>query len=759
MRKLHWVALVSLLLAKPALALTEKIRPQQKLNYANTLYPIDASEMSARIVADCYANSGGRPVLSCTFNFGGIYWNDQNTSWDKWQWKGVSIQTTQVPGYAPQTVTNELYGSVYNICPSSDGFSLWPNAPLCYRDTPVVADCDQCKKNVPKEAQPQGVGNPIFPLGQIKIETKVDYENARGTLRFVRTYRSDIHTWTHNYNISLVDLKDSTTEHPANSCYLEKDTSASGRYCYPYFETSTSNDIVLRRGAMRPRYFSSSNNFKGDADIRDRITPATTAGVTTFTALNGETDAKEIYDASGRLLTSTALNGQVTTFEYSTQTTPLTIAPKPGLLIKVTDAYGSSLNFTYDSAGRMQKMIDPAGGIYIYNYTAHQDLASVTYPDGKTIQYLYEYPGDKSALTGIIDENNVRYATFSYLDGLPRSTEHAGGVYKYTVEYQYDIQMKATDPLGTAYGYQHTTILGTKRLTSFIQPGANGSPSASSRISYDTNGNVKSITSLDGKVTSYYYDLSRNLETRRVEGDGTTGARTITTSWHAQFDQPLQIAEPKRITLYSYDDHGNVLTRTVQATTDANGASGFGATLNGTPQVWTFTYDNFGNMLTVKGPRSEINAITTFTYDTEGNLASQTNAAGHTTSYSNYDANGRVGRIVDPNGLVTDMSYTSRGWLSSVSVGGETTSYEYDGVGQMTQATMPDGSTLRYTYDDAHRLNRIVDSLGNSINYTLDAMGNRTAEQSKDPTGTLTRQITRVMDALNRVQKITGALQ
>ena len=38
-------------------------------------------------------------------------------------------------------------------------------------------------------------------------------------------------------------------------------------------------------------------------------------------------------------------------------------------------------------------------------------------------------------------------------------------------------------------------------------------------------------------------------------------------------------------------------------------------------------------------------------------------------------------------------------------------------------------------------------------------MGNRTNEQVKDPSGTLARQTTRVYDALNRLQTVTGAIQ
>jgi hypothetical protein len=49
-------------------------------------------------------------------------------------------------------------------------------------------------------------------------------------------------------------------------------------------------------------------------------------------------------------------------------------------------------------------------------------------------------------------------------------------------------------------------------------------------------------------------------------------------------------------------------------------------------------------------------------------------------------------------------------------------------------------------------------SLGNTVSHTLDGMGNRMAEQVESPSGNLQRNITRVYDALNRIQQVTGAL-
>jgi len=145
-----------------------------------------------------------------------------------------------------------------------------------------------------------------------------------------------------------------------------------------------------------------------------------------------------------------------------------------------------------------------------------------------------------------------------------------------------------------------------------------------------------------------------------------------------------------------------------------------------------------------------------------GDLQSISNAAGHVTQFTLYDRAGRVKQMVDPNGVVTDTVYTLRGWVSSVTVtapGGtaRTTTYTYDNAGQLTGATLPDGSTLGYSYDAAHRLVGVTDAKGNSVTYTLDNLGNKIGEQVKDPSGNLQRNITRVYDALNRVQQVTGA--
>jgi YD repeat-containing protein len=294
-------------------------------------------------------------------------------------------------------------------------------------------------------------------------------------------------------------------------------------------------------------------------------------------------------------------------------------------------------------------------------------------------------------------------------------------------------------------------------------------------------------------MVCYASDTVRNLETARAEGilSGETcstvlatlparaDVRKVSTQWHAVWRLPTQIAEPNRLTTNAYNGDGGVYCaptsalvggnpigvlckRTVRETTDATGQSGFAATTTGTPRIWQYTYDAYGQVLTATDPN--INVTTTAYYAANdpdlgkrGNVQTVTNPLGHVTTITAYDADGRPTSITDSNGMVTTLAYHPRGWLTSRTVGGETTTYDYDGVGQLGKVTLPDASYVQYTYDAAHRLTQIEDGLGNKVVYTLDAMGNRIKEQAYDPGGTLARTRQQVFDSLNRLHQSVGA--
>lgn len=569
--------------------------------------------------------------------------------------------------------------------------------------------------------------------------------------------------------------------------------------------SSINTFATVKRADGKQYYFNLAGTvFVGDADVAGVLTRlgVDAAGNATGWTYKNEQDEVETYDAQGRLTSIANRHGQVQTLTYSDGTsganggfvldatgTATTAILPAGLLIRVSDPAGRTLTYGYDATNRVVKMLDPAGGVYLYTYDPNNNLASVTYPDGKTRQYLYGETANVSstpnagvsythALTGILDENGTRFASWTYdAAGRATSSEHGAmgsGIDHVGLSYTApdangNSTTSVTDVMGVTRSYTFGTYLGVVKNTGITGQPCNG---CSSNFSYDPNGNVASRTDFNGNVTCYAYDLARNLETTRLEGlpQGTacpanltaaplTGIeRRISTQWNTNFRLPAMIAEPLRITSYTYDTQGNLLGKTEQPTTDATGAQGFSATAAGVARTWTYTYNAAGQVLTIDGPRTDVTDITHYAYDAQGNLVTVTDALGHTTSIGGYDPHGRPGFITDPNGLVTALTYDARGRLTSRSAGGETTAYTYDGAGNLTHISLPTGATYTYTYDQAHRLTQIADAANAKLTYTLDNAGNRTREQLYDAAGTQLQTHSRVFDTLNRLVQDIGAV-
>jgi YD repeat-containing protein len=542
---------------------------------------------------------------------------------------------------------------------------------------------------------------------------------------------------------------------------------------------------------------ASGTLYLKDADMNERLEKLVD-GSGNLTGWKYTTDKDEVeeFDAAGKLLVIRDRAGLTQTMTYSTGATPVAIAPVPGLLIAVTDPFGRARCFRYNAQKRVVKIIDPAAGEYLIEHDGTSgpagagNITKITFPGPVTRTYHYAEAaninggapcspapaGLANLLTGITDEKVVRFATWTYdCQGRVTSSAHALGADQHTFTYGSSTST-FVDPLGASRSVATQKIQGTTKGTGTTQPAIGGGTIADA-ITHDANGNVATRKDWNGNRTNYTYDTSRNLETSRTEALNAAGAttsltRTISTNWHSTFRLPTEIAEPLRLTTNTYDPDSNgcgargaLCSRTIQATTDASGAQGFSATTVGTPRTWTYTYNANGSVLTVNGPRTDAADVTAYTYyanddadpGKRGNVSSISNALGHTTNITAYNAHGQPLTIVDPNGLTTTLAYDARQRLLSRAVGPEITTYDYDDVGQLTKVILPDGSFLNYDYDAAHRLTSISDNLGNSITYTLDAMGNRTAEQVRDPSNVLAQARSREFNSLNRLFKELGA--
>lgn len=605
--------------------------------------------------------------------------------------------------------------------------------------------------------------NPIHSAMGSKLQREADYVGSGSNrLRFVRQYTSantfDLaglgRHWQHNY-ARKIDWVNSTI--------------------------LTTASVIRENGHRYHFNFEASTGlWLGDPDVNGNLVRMTDPnGLVTGWQYTSD-DRTVLYDGDGKLMSVRHRDGLEEALSYSTAETPAAIAPAPGLLIKVEDPFGRALNFVYDSRGRIVRMIDPAGNAYLYAYDAENNLASVTYPDDTPADladnprktYLYGEPEHTAnvsrphALTGLIDENHVRFATWNYnAQGRAIASEHAGGVDKTVLAYNADGTTSVTDPLGSTRTFRFQLIHGVFKSAGVDQPGGSGCAASASAIGYDANGNVAYRVDFNGNRTDFVFDLARNLETRRTEGLTAAGAstpetRTIETAWHPLFRLPVRIAEPGLETAYTYDDYGHVTFKSLKDS----------ASLATREWRTTYTYSPTvpGAVLQKieDGPRTEVADMTISDYyppdavcagghlGCRGQLKQISTALGHITRITRYSAHGQPEEVIDPNGLVTTLAYDARQRLIASDSGGEVTAYQYDPVGQMILVTEPSGAYLAYRYDEAHRLAEIQDHLGNTLSYTLDAKGNRTMEEVSDTNGQVVRRQQRVFDALSRLQNL-----
>jgi len=622
-----------------------------------------------------------------------------------------------------------------------------------------------------EETSPILVGNPINAKTGNKYLREVDYVSSGPfPLAFVRHYNSVKvpeanlgHRWRHSYSARL---------------YVEDN-----RHVAVLRPSGKAVEFELVLGA----WTSTSDQIRRLRQVG--------AGW----ELTNERDEIETYTTAGVLQQVTDRAGWRHDLTYSDASTPFAVAPEAGLLIKVTDSVGRELKFTYSPAKRINTMQDPGGGLYDFQYDTRGNLEKVSYPGATprpTRTYLYAHSASSNplvqhALTGVKDENNITFATYTYhlSDGRALASEHAGGVEHVSLQYSAAASnptgnTTVMDARGTARTYDFDIKLGLAKVASVSQPCPSCGGGSVSASTYDAYGFVATSTDFNGNATAHAREDPygrHDLVTSRTQAAGMAEERTTTTQWHPTFRLPAGIAEPKRITTYQYDaTTGRVTSKTVQATNDPDGSAGFSATPVGAPRVWSYSYQPSGTLgpiesMTEEGPRNVTpNDVTTWEYypaaetctasasdgsifGCRGQLKRITNALGHETQFTRYTAHGQVEEIVDPNRLTITLAYDARQRLIAREVGGELTRYDYDNVGQLTTVTLPDASALTYSYDDAHRLIGIADSLGNRIAYTLDAMSNRVKEDTIDPAGQLAATRGRVYNALNRlVQDIGG---
>jgi RHS repeat-associated protein len=154
----------------------------------------------------------------------------------------------------------------------------------------------------------------------------------------------------------------------------------------------------------------------------------------------------------------------------------------------------------------------------------------------------------------------------------------------------------------------------------------------------------------------------------------------------------------------------------------------------------TTTYDARGRKLSVTRPNvdaltsaAQPTVATTFTYEADNKidrLLSETDANGGTTNYAYAGFTGTVTR--NPGSApaqATTRVTNSQGWTTSVTDAAQnTTTYNYDSLGNLTQVNKPGGGMVTMTYDIRSRKKSLVDPDAGTINYSYNAGGELVTE-------------------------------
>ena len=422
------------------------------------------------------------------------------------------------------------------------------------------------------------------------------------------------------------------------------------------------------------------------------------------------------------------------------------------------------MQFSYQN-GLLQALTTPDGLVLTYGYNSggvrpgvNDRLVSVRYSTSpQTSQaYLYENSSFPYALTGIIDENGARFATWTYdASGRATSSQHAGGADLTQIAYNADGSRTVTDPLGEQTVYTFVSLQGVPKVTQINRLVSASTAAATRAFSYDANGYTASQTDWNGNLTTYVND-THGQPTIITEASGTPQARTTAITYDPVFHLPTKVVELGLTTDFVYDGSGNLLNKTLTDTTTTT----IPYSTNGIKRTWTNSWGANGLLASAKGPRTDVSELTSFAYDASGTLIKITNALGQITRVTQHTPGGLPQTVIDLNNVTTQLAYDSRLRLTSSTLntgaGALTTRYAWDAAGNPLSVTLPDGSSLTNAYDAAHKLTGVADLFNQKTSYTLDALGDRTQANVTNVSNVVKRSRSDAFDALGRLSQDTG---
>ncbi|WP_082750666.1 DUF6531 domain-containing protein [Burkholderia sp. MSMB0856] len=372
-----------------------------------------------------------------------------------------------------------------------------------------------------------------------------------------------------------------------------------------------------------------------------------------------ETESVESYSLQGILLSETTYSHATRTLTYDSSGLLTTLTQHEAATAAGQDV---TLRFEYDSKRRLSRLTDPLGYVTQYGYDADDNLISVTWPDGYVYRYVYEDSRFKNAITGEINEIGTRVATWTYdTQGRAVTVSHPDSAR--------DVQFTYNTGSTVIAGRTGATTLNMSSIGGVLRPTTSTSNVGNSSNEWDASGKLTKDTDASGGTREYSYDdIGRPIQVTFKNAS----AKSITTIRYADATslRPSMIASPHLIQAFVYNPYfGNVMAISETPTTDATGASGFGALKAGGAATMAYGIE-YGSVNRLQGVRETADGSETRRWriirDYTGNVYRIDQTIGNrsaSTTMELRDAAHRVLRGKNPTGEF-DLKYDSRGRIT-----------------------------------------------------------------------------------------------
>ena len=491
--------------------------------------------------------------------------------------------------------------------------------------------------------------------------------------------------------------------------------------------------------------------------------------------------------ATGRWLRTTDEHGNAITAQYTN-----------GNLSAVTDARGRTITIVATGAN-LQQITLPGGATWRFTYTAG-NLSAIHDPmhTGPTPWRSFAYKSyfnQARLLTAMYDDAGKLLEGHAYDSSGRATTSFAeGNAELVTLQYDY--------PAAGSTRVTHTIDATTKQVSDialkyvagrFLPTKLTGRCSTCGGTNdnetreYDTAGRLVRRTDGRGAISRIDYDAAGNV-IGQTAAEGTALERTTTFEYADPRDprrvtaiiEPSVTGNGNRITASTWDATETMLTRAISGRIRAEDAA---------PTVLTTVdlHDSRGRLIATDGPRTDVSDITVYAYYSDddeqplrrGRLRSVTNAAGHVTTFDDYDAYGTPRRETDANGVVTELVTDAAGRVTQRiakavdSDPAEAADYVEtivrDGRDRELEILRPNGNRVRFAYADGTNFvtdTISVDSSGNEVerlHVTRNTFGSVVVQEwqscvSPAPvcaSWTTTRRQQAAYDAFNRLRELT----